>query len=292
MACEAGCVKLRALLFSFVLSACGTPIVVEDGGLVATDAGANGALDAGVTDAGVTDAGVVDAGSSDAGAADAGGSDAGVSDAGLSDAGSPTDGGLPPHYGWAKYTLPIGSHSATLTANGASRLPLAGFTSVSSRAYDFIFDESAMYVLTMPAQPDDQLDWNKLPGLSDCGQLDLAQDGLMFAWRWRPDLMPPVLEIAQYANNGGTHLSPNAGLITLTEAELRTESPLHYELTISATEYRFHLTGMIGPRVIDENATYPRRCANASLTSFKWAAGFYFGGTSTAPSVITGWAQE
>jgi hypothetical protein len=52
-----------------------------------------------------------------------------------------------------------------------------------------------MYRITNPVQPDDQLDWNKLPGVSDCGQLDLAQDGFMFAWRWRLDLTPNVLEL-------------------------------------------------------------------------------------------------
>jgi hypothetical protein len=88
------------------------------------------------------------------------------------------------------------------------------------------------------AQPGDQLDWNKLPGLSDCGQFDLARDGLMFAWRWHLDTSPRVLEIAHYANNAGTHLYPAQGLVRFDEAELRSETPLTHELEIAATEYR------------------------------------------------------
>ncbi len=282
---------------TLMAAACGSPGAPDagaaapalDSGAVLADAGRDAHDDAG-TDAGaepVNDAGF------DAGTVTDAGLDAGtVTDAGL-DAGTVTDAGtsVPGHPGWAKYTLSVGAHAATVTQNGAARLPLAGLVTVSARTYRFIFDASAMYVLTNPVQPDDQLDWNKLPGLSDCGQLDLSADGLMFGWRWRPDLTPPVLEVAQYANNGGTHLYPAAGLFTLDESELRAEVPLQYELTITTTEYRFHVTGTVGPRALDVSATFPRRCSS-STSSLKWAAGFYFGGTSTAPQPITGWAQE
>ncbi|MBL8957017.1 MAG: hypothetical protein JNK82_39960 [Myxococcaceae bacterium] len=201
------------------------------------------------------------------------------------------DAGPGDHYGWAKYTLAPGAHSATVAQNGAPRLPLAGLSTVSARTYQFIFDASAMYVITNPAQPGDQLDWNKLPGLSDCGELDLSKDGLMFGWRWRPDLVPPVLELGHYANNAGTHLYPATHLFTLDEADLRAEVPLRYELTIASTEYRFRVSGEVRGRAIDLSATFPRRCTS-STTALKWAAGFYFGGTSTAPTRITGWALE
>jgi len=250
--------------------------------LLAACGAERGAVDAGgVTDSGATlrDAGSID----DAGT---------ITDAGTTttDAGTAADAGSD-HLGWAKYTLPPGAHAATVAQNGAPRLPLAGFTTVSARSYQFIFDATAMYVLTNPTQPDDQLDWNKLPGLSDCGQLDLSADGLMFGWRWRPDLSPPVLEIAHYANNGGTHLYPSAPLLSLDETELRAERPLRYELGIDATGYRFRIHGDLGARTIDVTATFPRRCTS-STSSLKWAAGFYFGGTSTAPQRITGWVLE
>jgi hypothetical protein len=44
-------------------------------------------------------------------------------------------------------------------------------------------------------------------------------------------------------------------------------------------------------RALDERASFPRRCSS-STSSLKWAAGFYFGGTSTAPQQIRGWILE
>lgn len=260
-----------------------------DAGLGSADADAEARTDA--ADATASDTDTVDDATADATDADA--ADADAADADQADTGGtgPDATTAAPHYGWAQYTLAPGSHSASLAQNGAPRLPLAGLVRVSARSYDFIFDLSARYLLTSPAQPDDQLDWNKLPGLSDCGQVDLAQDGLMFAWRWRPDLTPAVLEIAHYANNGATHLYPSAGLITLDEADLAAETPLRYELTITSTAYRFHLSGTIRGRAIDERASFPRRCSG-STSGLKWAAGLYFGGTSTAPQEIRGWVLE
>ncbi len=264
------------LIAGLAVSACGQVVVLDDSGLPSQ-------LDAGPEDAGsvVFDAGVVDAGSVE---------DAGVPDAGTVDAGIP-----PPHYGWARYTIPLGGHAATIAMNGASMSPLAGFSFATGRAYEFLFTPSAMYELTNPTQPDDQLDWNKLPGLSDCGQVDLAQDGFMFAWRWRLDTMPRVLELAHYANNAGTHLYPAQGIVTLEEADLIAEEPLRFELSIGGagnTRYLFHISGTINGRVIDVTAEHPRRCGSTSTGGFKWASGFYFGGTSTAPQPIVGYVHE
>lgn len=291
------CVALACLL----VGCGGAPALESDAGVTIDPAdGGSAPVDAGGVDAGVTDAGVVvDAGELDAGVVVDGGVvvDAGVVDAGVVvvvDAGLP-DAGASGHPGWAKAVIPLGSHPSTVTRNGAPRLPLAGLVTVPSRTYDFIFDASAMYRITNPVQPGDQLDWNKLPGLSDCGQLDLARDGFMFAWRWRLDLTPNVLELAHYANNAGVHLSPAQGLVTLDEADLRAESPLRYELSIggpNGSRYLFRISGTMRGRVIDVQAEHPRRCAGSSTSAFKWAGGFYFGGTSTAPQVITGWVLE
>lgn len=238
------------------------------------------------------------AGEEDAGRAamDAGTSfDAGSPDSGpVFDAGTPDAGPVTGHPGWARYTVPTGAHAATLVLNGAPS-PLAGLSFAASRTYEFIFTASAMYELINPTQPDDQLDWNKLPGLSDCGQLDLSQDGFMFAWRWRLDLTPRVLELAHYANNAGTHLYPAQGLVTLEEADLLAEEPLRFELSIGGvgnTKYLFHISGTIRGRAVDVQAEHPRRCASTSTSGLKWAAGFYFGGTSTAPQPITGYVHE
>ncbi len=270
--------RVLPMVIAGVLTACGQAAPSAD-----DDAGGLGGLpDAAVVDAGEVDAGF-DAGE-DAGV-DAGGFDAGIPDAGM----------LPPHFGWARYTIPLGGHSATVAPNGASRSPLAGISFATGRTYDFIFTPSAMYELTNPAQPGDQLDWNKLPGLSDCGQVDLSQDGFMFAWRWRLDTNPRVLELAHYANNAGTHLYPAQGVVTLDEADLRAEEHLRFELAIGGagnSKYLFHISGSIRGRAIDVREEHPRRCASSSASALKWAAGFYFGGTSTAPQAITGYVQE
>jgi hypothetical protein len=75
---------------------------------------------------------------------------------------------------WATYTIAVGAHYATL-AGGGPGSPRDGLTELAGRDYRFRFDASARYVLTAPVEPNDQLDWNKLPGYSDCGRS---------TWRW------------------------------------------------------------------------------------------------------------
>ncbi len=279
----------RLLIAMFSLCACGLPAAISDGDAGSLDSGREDTEDAGALDGGPVDASVPDASVPDAGV---------NSDAGTPDAGVPFDAGTPDagaHQGWARYTIPLGGHAATVALNGAPMAPLAGLSFATGRSYEFIFTPSAQYVLTNPVQPDDQLDWNKLPGLSDCGQVDLAQDGFMFAWRWRLDLNPHVLELAHYANNAGTHLYPAQGLVTLDADDLAAEEPLRFDLSIGGagnSKYLFHLFGTIRGRAIDVTAEHPRRCASSSPGGYKWASGFYFGGTSTAPQPIIGYVQE
>jgi hypothetical protein len=184
-----------------------------------------------------------------------------------------------PH--WSTYTIPAGDHDATL--DGADYLdPLDGIVTATSRDYDLIFDPSAIYILVEPTQPDDQLDWNKLPGLSDCNTLDLSQAGAMFGWRWRIDLQQ--LEVTAYANNLAVHETPDAPLFTLTAADLAARIPIHYRLSIDGDVYRFEAR--------DHAVTLARGCPDVAADAGKWAAGFYFGGTSTAPSQITASISE
>ena len=192
---------------------------------------------------------------------------------------------------WATYRIAVGSHSATVTGGGTGN-PVQFITSVDGRDFQFAFNPSAKYVLTMPTDPTDQLDWNKLPGLSDCGQLDLSVNGAMFGWRWRLDLTPKVLEVTAYANNNRVHLTPMQPLFTLSEAELAADAPLRYRVWWSGNLYHFAVAGMIGDRPINATTTISRVCPNQAAGSPKWAGQFYFGGTSTAPSVITGRVSE
>ena len=193
--------------------------------------------------------------------------------------------------GWSRYAIVTGAHSATVTRGAQATAPLAGFSTASGRHYHFLFDATAAYVLTNPTQPEDQFDWNKLPGLSDCGDLDLSQNGWMFGWRWRTDTAPRRLEITAYANNDGTHLTPTAPLVTLTQAQLDQPVPLWFELAISADRQRYEF-GIAGPGSRSVTASLPRQCPSDSPTTFKWASGFYFGGTSTAPQSMTAWIAE
>lgn len=192
---------------------------------------------------------------------------------------------------WATYTIPVGAHSASVSG-AQPQNPIAWFTTVAGRDFQFRLNPSAIYVLTSPTQPDDQLDWNKLPGFSDCGTLDLSADGAMFGWRWRLDKSPRVLEITAYANNAGKHLTPAMPLLTLDEDDLRSDAALRYRVWIDKNQYRFAVTGTVRTRTIAATTTLPRRCAAHPATGLKWASGLYFGGTSTAPSKITGRISE
>ena len=192
---------------------------------------------------------------------------------------------------WAQYTVNVGAHGASVSG-ATPGSPLSLFTTVAGRDYRFRFNPSASYVITRPTEPSDQLDWNKLPGISDCGTLDLSKNGAMFGWRWRIDLTPPVLEVTAYANNDGKHLWPTAPLFSLDAADLASDEPLSYRVWLDGSRYQFAVTGTVRGRAISVTTTLPRSCAGTSATALKWASGLYFGGTSTAPSKITGHVSE
>ncbi|MEO8702761.1 MAG: hypothetical protein ABI867_22140 [Kofleriaceae bacterium] len=192
---------------------------------------------------------------------------------------------------WATYRIAPGAHSADLE-NREPRNPIDGVVDVTGRDYELALDVTAMYVLTAPAQPQDQLDWNKLPGLSDCGEIDLAADGAMFGWRWRVDLSPPVLEVTAYANNAGTHLSVEPPLLTLDADDLTSATPLRYRVARGIDRYVFSVEGSVRGRAIEASATLPRRCNEMPRDPLAWAGAFYFGGTSVAPHLITAQMRE
>ncbi len=194
--------------------------------------------------------------------------------------------------GWAHTTVKAGDHSASIQLLKGSLSPISGFTTTHRRDYQFAFNQFSQYVITDPVQPGDQLDWNKLPGLSDCGDLDLSRNGLMFGWRWRIDVEPPVMEITAYANNDGVHLTSPEPLATLSSAELASGQPLTYRLAIEDGSYTFLVEKAQGDGVVTTTAELPRACSGSSNSSLKWASGLYFGGTSTAPHDIDGWILE
>jgi len=192
---------------------------------------------------------------------------------------------------WATYVIAPGDHDATVR-DGRTGSPWRGFVELPGRDYRFAFDASAAYVLTAPVEPTDQLDWNKLPGLSDCETIDLAIDGAMFGWRWRVDVTPPRLEVTAYANAARAHQWPAEPLFALDAAELAAGEALRYRVWPDGEVFRFAVRGAIGVRTIDVATTLPRACPATSPAAFKWASGLYFGGTSVAPTQITGRIDE
>lgn len=189
---------------------------------------------------------------------------------------------------WSRYLIPAGQHTAQVL-DAQPKNPLQGVTDAVGRDYELALDATAIYVLTAPVQPDDQLDWNKLPGLSDCDEVDLAKDGAMFAWRWRPELA--VLEITAYANNAGTHLQTDP-LFLLDADDLGADAALRYRVWREPSAYHFDVTGEVRGRAITATTTLPRRCSETPLDPLAWAGAFYFGGTSTAPHDITARIRE
>ncbi|MFC4604171.1 hypothetical protein [Rhodococcus kronopolitis] len=200
--------------------------------------------------------------------------------------------GTPP--GWSSYTIARGAHSASVDSPTGATGPLAGWISPSgaSRTYDLVLTPTAEYVLTAPTQPEDQFDWNKLPGFSDCGDIDLARNGAMFGWRWRTDTTPRVLELVPYANADGVHQYPQNALATLSHDDLAALESLRYTIEIDGPVYRFAIDGTIRDRAVHESATLPRSCPTHPADAGRWYSGFYFGGTSTAPSQIHSYMRE
>ena len=196
--------------------------------------------------------------------------------------------------GWASYTIEPGAHGATIGRTTGAPAPRSGWISPGPRrrAYQLTLNATARYVLTQPTQPEDQFDWNKLPGFSDCEDFDLARNGAMFGWRWRVDTTPKRLELVPYANNDGVHLYPGEALVSLSEADLAAAQPLTYAVGIDGDLYRFSIRGTIRGRTVNATATLPRACPEISPTVGKWYAGLYFGGTSVAPSTIHAYVLE
>jgi hypothetical protein len=192
---------------------------------------------------------------------------------------------------WNTHTIARGRHNATVQRGASAPAPLLGVTRAAGRSYHLILDASARYTITDPVEPGDQLDWNKLPGLSDCDQLDLAVHGFMFAWRWRTDLTPRILELNAYWNHDGVHEWPDEPLLRLTRAQVDARKPIWYRLRISNDRQSYEFTlQRAGGRAHTYRAD--RSCPSARRNVRKWAGGFYFGGTSVAPHRIRAWVHE
>jgi hypothetical protein len=124
------------------------------------------------------------------------------------------------------------------------------------------FDDTAAYTSLDPVN---QFDWNKLRGLSDCGNLHQT-DSARFGWRWTGS----AVELAGYTYTGTVRASTELGTIapnTTHELVLAFDGPW----------YRFTVDGV--------TTSMPRGCSDAALIKYQlWP---YFGGDEVAPHDIT-----
>jgi hypothetical protein len=163
-------------------------------------------------------------------------------------------------------------------------------TTASGLSYQFAFNSTARYNLNNV----DQYDWNKLPGMGDCGSIALSRNGAMFGWRW--NVLTQRLEISAYANRFGQHQywdnnQSSVQLIELEMADVQDFAPLRFDIQIQDDRYLFRVSGRLpNGRVIDAQSTLARGCESRP-NRFKNGSNFYFGGTSVAPANTSGYVK-
>ena len=135
------------------------------------------------------------------------------------------------------------------------------FRDTSKIRFEAVFDNSAIYTSTLPAN---QADINKLYGASDCGTNHHANSA-RFGWRWYNGR----LEIHAY-----TYLNGKRNTAYITSVKLG--EPSAYELALEDNQYRFIVNG--------ESIVLPRACTGITEGYQLYP---YFGGDELAPHDIT-----
>jgi len=211
--------------------------------------------------------------------------------------------------GFSEVDISQGGHSTSP--------PSFGVTTVSHLSYQFVFDPSMAYTISAS----EQSDWNKLPGMNDCGLTDTATDAAMFGWRWNP--VTSNIEISPYANVNGYHFDTDVGfrasdffekypgtvnIFALPQATIQSWPSinpvvinintinqyvtLQFDIYIvmdpnANSHYQFYVQGQLpGGGGVYMDAKLPRsRAASISCgpNALKFQSGFYFGGTQPAP---------
>ena len=117
---------------------------------------------------------------------------------------------------------------------------------------------SAAYVITKPTQPEDQLDFNKLPGFSDCGTLDLSVNGAMFSWRWRLDRRRMCSKCTPTQTTRANTCGRRDRFLRWMPTTSRSDTPLRYRVWIDGAQYRFAVSGTMRGRAVSATTTLPR----------------------------------
>jgi hypothetical protein len=183
--------------------------------------------------------------------------------------------------GYSKQTVLKGMHNAILWP---------WVTWSSGISYQFAFNSTANYTVAA----EDQSDYNKLPGMGDCGSLDLSRNGVMFGWRWNKTTSK--LQISPYANALGVHQTKDShpDSVTMVEidmADIQSYAPLRYDIQIDGAHYLFSISGTLpSGRIINAKSKLPRGCDTAE-NRFKNGSHFYFGGNRVAPTNTSGYMK-
>jgi len=125
------------------------------------------------------------------------------------------------------------------------------------------FNKSSIYTSQFP---ENQLDVNKLWGVSDCGT-NHSKNSIRFGWRW--DLNQNQIEILMYRRLSSEFSFKSLGYINIGDIN-------YMSLNITSSHYYMNLNG------IEDSMS--RNCSNPCRRYFLYP---YFGGDEKAPHNIT-----
>ncbi len=156
-----------------------------------------------------------------------------------------------------KYVIREGEHHATLTYESIE---------LENMKFKALFDSTAIYQTTDPVN---QVDINKLYGLSDCNSYHHTNSA-RFGWRWYEG----KLEIWAYCYENGEQTSAFVDTVSLNQF-------YDYKISFEKNKYIFQLN--------DKAIEMPRVCEDKAR-GYKLFP--YFGGDEAAPKNISIWIEE
>ncbi len=167
----------------------------------------------------------------------------------------PTPKPLEPTQNWETFIIPKGEHYSL--TNPLTLIP------DSCLKFDLAFDSSALYTSVLP---ENQFDWNKVLGFSDCGDLHQT-NSLRLVWRHAIGI---GIELASYTYKNGTRdfeILDTVAVGDTVAVELLKQQSGHYRTRI-------------GSKIFVET----RECTSLSNTDYLLYP--YFGGDETAPDTV------
>ena len=157
------------------------------------------------------------------------------------------------------YTVPAGKHFSGLHV---------GISTQSELDFTACFDESAAYDLGNS----NQLDTNKLFGLSDCSSLH-HKNSARFGWRW--SIEKKTVEIMAYSYANGVRSYDLVG-------DLAPGVNGQFSIRMEGNRYIFNLNG--------REVQQPRFCSDGGGVKYRLYP--YFGGDEVAPHDVRVWVKK